>query len=119
MRRIVRWGLVALVGPLSAAFSTGRSVDLGPDSPADVIVCLDPSLTRDEFRDFAQNRFLAGHFGSPEIDDYTAQGKDALTFNWRSEATEGDRNGLLSELRGQPEVTVVAEDSTVVDACRS
>lgn len=105
-----------LVG--TAACSKGDRVSIGPDRPADVVVCLDPSLTRDEARDFRQDRFLAGEFGNPSIENYAAQGKDSITFDW-GDAADVERNDLLSELRTQPEVVVIAEDSTVVDECRS
>lgn len=110
-------GLVFLAQ--AAACSTGDRVSIGPDQPAGVVVCLDPSLTRDETRVFRQERFLAGEFGNPPIENYAAQGGDSLNFDGGSDATEAERRAMLSKLRSRPEVTSVAEGSTVVDECRS
>jgi hypothetical protein len=101
------------------ACSTGDSVDIGPDRPADLVVCLDPNLAREEARTFREERFRGGEFGDVPIEDYAAQGGDSFTLNWASNASAEQRAQLAETLRRQPEVVSVTQNSTVIDVCRS
>ena len=118
-RAVSALGVAVLLGVVATSCSSGDSVDLGPDSQADVVVCLDPGLTKDEARVFRESALRGSLLQGAPVADYTAQGADAVTLNWESGATQEERAALESRLRLQPEVASVAENTTVIDECRS
>ena len=120
-------GVALLLGVVVTACSSGDSVDLGPDSQADVVVCLNPGLTRDEARVFRETRLRGGLLRDAPIADYTAQGGDSVTLNWESShatRTNGLRSCRCSVSnqtwprlpRTQPSSTNVASDHRVITA---
>jgi hypothetical protein len=92
-------------------------VSTGVDVEAGVVVCLDPTLNRDQARDLVQDRFLRGKFGDPVIEGFASQAASrAFTFGWGVEAS-AQHDALLAELEAQLEVVAVGENTTVNALC--
>ena len=112
-----RAAVTILAATAMFACSSDDGLSVGPDREADVVVCLDEALSRDEAGAFGR-RVLAGDFGEPPITAYTAQSSDAFTVNWHSSATSEAQREFIETLRRQSEVVMVVEDSSVNAECR-